>query len=192
MTAPLSVLDRLKRVLAPENVRPIFNAFHEERERFVPRMIRAASYDEMVEELARFYIAAQERWFHSPGAFDLDRARGAVVQILNRRLGDGSLPKAGEFRAARIARWGEQGGLRRLLDIVTDHLIDTALATYLDGVVMPLVNRLKAEELMILTGAYAGEFADPLSGPLDSPASLALRVRQILRNHLWNAWEGGS
>ena len=188
MATPPSVLDRVKDALAPGTVRPVFNVFHKERERFVPRVVRVTSYEEMLEELARFYIATQERWFHSPGTYDFNRARGAVVQILNRRLGDGSHPKAGEFHAVRIARSGEQGGLRHLLDVITDHLIDTALRTYLDAVVMPLVNRLSVVELMALMEAYAGELAGPFSGPKDSPASMALRVKQILQAHLRQAW----
>ncbi len=37
---------------------------------------------------------------------------------------------------------------------------------------------------------YAGEIAGPLGGRADSPASLALRARQILRQHLKDAFRG--
>jgi len=186
-----SVLEKIRDLLEPERIRKHLNVFIEEREHFLPRCIITDSYDEMITELCHFYMAAQNRWFHSPGVWTFQRAHGAVIQILNTRLGNKQFPKMGEYSAMAYANTGDRGGVAYLLDVVMDVLVSEGLRQYVDFRVMPLLQGLAAEELMALASAYFDDLAIPGGRVIDSPASLALRFRQIITEHARLAFYGG-
>lgn len=180
----MSTLDAILEELAPERLRATFlRPFGSWRETFEPRFLVTDSYEEMMAELGRFVGHMQGRWFGDRISWPESFAKAKTWKLLARELGDGRNPRSGELEAMRICRHGERGGMRYLLDVLTDGLLREALDQYVDAVILPRVYRLTCEESLELADRYLEVFAAFPGEELDSPASLVLRWRQVLKQH---------
>lgn len=171
-------------LIAPSVLRDRFDlSYGAWREEFQPRFLTTDSYEEMIGELGRFVAHVMSRWFGHGVSWPIDRGRGTAVELLNNQLGDGAHPKAGEFEAMRVCRHGENGGMRYLLDVLGRALMQQALTQYLDCVVMPRINRLGPAESLALAERYLELYRVVPGMKLESPAGIALRWRQVIRQH---------
>jgi hypothetical protein len=170
--------------LSPDVLRGQFQLPHAAwREEYVPRFLATESYQEMVDELGRFVGHVMERWFGNRVAWRPDHAKSIAVRLLNEKLGDGLNPKAGEYTAMRMCRHGDRGGIRYLLDTISQALLREKLDQYLDCVVLPRIQHLPFEENLDLARQYVATY-DVLPGlSLESPASIVLRWRQVVHQH---------
>lgn len=180
----MTLVRELLEALSPDVLRRQFQLPHAAwRDEFIPRFLVTESYEDMVEELGRFVGHIKERWFGDRVAWRPDHARSIAVELLNERLGGGLHPKAGVFAAMHICRHGDRGGLRYLLDALSQALLQESLDQYLDLVVLPMIQRLPVEESLDLARQYVATY-DVLPGlALESPASIALRWRQVVHLH---------
>lgn len=178
------MLDEILAELDPQVLRTTIEIPHHQwRMEFEPRFVVTSSHEEMMRELGRFIAHMQERWFGSSLPWPPERAEVTLRRLLDRRIGNGLHPKAGEVAAMRICRHGENGGLRFLLDELTDALVDEALTQYLDYKVLPKIYRLNAGESLLLAGQFLAAHGTAVGMEVDSPASVALRWRQVIHQH---------
>ena len=147
------------------------------REEFTPTFLTTSSYQEMIDEVARFVCFMRERWFSTSLEWPQERGRSEAMRLLNSELGGGE-SKAGEFAAMKACRYGETGGLRMVLDSVARGLQREALSRHLDIVVLPKIAGLSADESMRLADAYLEEFRDLPNVEVNSPAFMASQWRQ--------------
>ena len=87
------------------------------------------------------------------------------MRLLNEKLGDGLHPKAGEFAAMKMCRHGDRGGIRYLLDLISEALLQESVKQYLDCVVLSRIY-------------------DVVPGlAMESPAGIMMRWRQVIHQH---------
>ena len=152
-------LEGILRSLSPEVLRTMIALPHEQwREEFIPRFLSTASYEEMIEELGRFISHMRERWFSMSIEWPREHALHEARSLLNRALGDGSHPRAGEFAAMKACRHGDQGGMRMILDTLTRSLQGQALTRYIDSHILPGIYELTPDQSLTLAQAYLEKF----------------------------------
>lgn len=180
----MSEIFALLDALSPEVLRGRFQLPHGAwREEFVARFLTTESYEAMVDELGRFVAHMMTRWFGDRVVWPLDRGRATAVRILAEKLGDGLHPKAGEFAAMKMCRHGDRGGIRHLLEVISEALLKEHLEQYLDFEVLPRIQKLPFEQSMDLARRYL-EMYDVLPGvPLESAAGIVMRWRQVIHQH---------
>lgn len=177
-------LEAILEKLEPDRIRALFlRPYGTWRESFEPRFLVTDSHEAMMEELGRFVGHVQERWFGGRVAWPAAYGREQAAQLLKQELGDSRDPRSGELAAMRICRHGERGGMRYLLDVLSDALLRQALGQYVDAAILPDVFRLTGEESLELARRYVATFGAFPAAELDSPASIALRWRQVLHGH---------
>jgi hypothetical protein len=170
--------------LSPEVLRGQFQLPHAAwREEYVARFLATESYEDMVDELGRFVAHVMTRWFGNRVPWPADRGRSTAVRLLNEKLGDGLHAKAGEFAAMKMCRHGDRGGIRYLLDLISEALLQESVKQYLDCVVLPRIHQLPFDESMDLARRYL-ETYDVVPGlAMESPAGIMMRWRQVIHQH---------
>ena len=164
-------LESILRSLSPEVLRDMIALPHERwREEFIPRFLSTASYEEMIEELGRFISHMRERWFSLSIEWPREHALEEARALLNRSLGDGSHPRAGEFAAMKACRHGDQGGMRMILDTLTRSLQAQALTRYVDSLILRGIYELTPDESLTLAEAYLEQFRSLPGLESQSPA----------------------
>lgn len=170
--------------LSPQALRETVEMPHHRwRQEFEPRFVMTENHEEMMGELSRFMTHMQERWFRSSIPWPLERAAVSVRRILERKLGSRLHPHGGELAAMRICRHGENGGMRYLLDLLTEALIEQALSQYLDYHVLPKIYSLDPESSLQLAEEFLGTFGNAGGVELERPAGIALRWREVVHRH---------
>lgn len=177
-------VDELLAELSPRNLRDRFAHPHDAwREEFKLRFLTTESHDEMMSELTRLVCHLMQRWFGDRIAWPAERGRMLLVSILDRELGEKRTVGSGQFEAMKTARWGSGGGMRALSELVSRALLVEHVDRYLDAVVLPRIYELSVEENLALAREYLARFNVVPELELDSPASVVLRWRQIIRQH---------
>jgi len=178
-------VQELLHALSPQVLRGQFRLPHAAwREEFVPRLLATESYEDMMDELGRFTAHVMTRWFG-------DRVgRWTAVRLLNEKLGDGLHPKAGELAAMKMCRHRDRGGIRHLLDVISEALLNESLNQYLDFVVLPRIQQLPFEESIDLARQYLQTYNVLPGLSLESPAGIVMRWRQVIHQHARRVMSG--
>lgn len=177
-------LSALLDALSPARLREQFSLPHNRwREEYVPRLLLATSYEAMMEELSRFVAHLEERWFGGSIRWPSERSRFTAIAILRKAVGDDRDPRSGEFMAMRMCRHGDQGGLRRLLDMMTETLLRQRLAQYLEAVVLARIYNLAPSDSIDLARQYARIYGDSTGMATENPGSIAMRWREVIHKH---------
>ncbi len=184
------LVERLRELLSPKQIRENLNLIHEAREAFEPGFLVTGSYELMLAELARYYSHVQDRWFHSPGCWTRERSEGAVVAILKNRLGSREMPHTGPQRALRYASTGERGGMSFLFDLLTDDLIEKALRQYVSFRILPLVSGLDYEALAAVAQELTADIDLVPDTAKEHSGILAMRIREIVMAYARAAFFG--
>lgn len=181
----------LLEAISPAKLRSKFLLpFNGWREDFQPRFLTTDSYDEMLDEAERFTSYMLERYFGIDFPWWPEHARMTAKRLLNSRLGPPPPPHSEAFSAMKICRHCENGGMRMLLDVLAQALLDEAITQYVDFVVFIRVRELTPNQRFKLAGLYQERY-DLVPGlELDSPPIIALLFRDVLQNHVRMALYG--
>jgi hypothetical protein len=83
----------------------------------------------------------------------------------------------------KMCRHGDRGGIRYLLDLISEALLQESVKQYLDCVVLSRIQQLPFDESMELARRYL-EIYDVVPGlAMESPAGIMMRWRQVIHQH---------
>ena len=153
------------------------------RSQYVPRCSRVSTYDEFAGIIGDYYNYHSCRCVTRGGEFSQHQAAGRARQAVERAYRRRDQDISAAFRDARD---GTNGGLRRILDTIADHLKGEAIESHieetLDSHVSPVDPHAQEEVVRQLF-----EMLGPVLGPVEtdlrmsSPQYYAARYRLLIR-----------
>ncbi|KPL24974.1 MAG: hypothetical protein AMJ75_02235 [Phycisphaerae bacterium SM1_79] len=111
-----AVFDRILSLINEQALSQKFRAIDSARACFILESLRIQSYEELINTLQAYYIHLQRHTGSSPEVPDMGDARSEIIKLLKRTFYD----KGGDKAAFLQARDGTQGGVRSILDMLTE------------------------------------------------------------------------
>jgi len=111
-----TVFDNIVSLISEQALAQKFRAIDSARACFILESLRIKSYEELINILQAYYIHLQRYVGSSPEVPDMGEARSETIKLLGRTFYN----KGGDKAAFVQARDGTQGGIRSILDMLTE------------------------------------------------------------------------